>query len=642
MSEGSRRLAAIMFTDMVGYTALGQRNEALSLKLVDEQGKLIRPILIRYHGREVKTMGDAFLVEFPSALEAVRCAYEIQRTVRGFNASVPLDQRLQLRIGVHLGDIIESRGDISGDAVNVASRIQPLSDVGGVCLTRQVYDHVQNKFELPFKNLGAKSLKNVRAPLEVYKIQMPWDDAGSEEPAELDRRRVAVLPLKNMSPDPNDEYFSDGMTEELITALSGVGELTVIARTSIMQYKNSPKRITEIGRELKTGTVIEGSVRKASNKVRITIQMIDAGSEGHLWAQNYDRQMDDIFAIQSEIAEKVADALKVKLLRSEKQKLEKKPTENTEAYTLYLKGRYYWIERNRASVEKGIAYLHKAIQADPSFALAYSDLADCHVIMADLAFMPRVDAYEKIREYANKALELDQNLSQPHAALAAAHLLDYRWAEAEKELKLAIDRNPNNSTARHWLARDYFLRSKNQAAIDEWRKAKEVDPLSLIVGANFGYALVVEGKTGEGIDMIRTVLDMDGGFLAGHVYLACSYIVSGMNAEAAEEAKKLLALSRDGVHISAAMCIYARTGHREEADRLFNQLLKRAETEYIDPWQIAIGYSGLGQKANALEWLEKAVNEKSAQTVYSKALPWLDSLHGDHQFELLCSRIGLT
>lgn len=642
MSEGSRRLAAIMFTDMVGYTALGQRNEMLSLKLVDQQRKLIRPILVRYHGREVKTMGDAFLVEFPSVLEAVRCAYEIQRTAREFNASIRLDQRLQLRIGVHLGDIIESHGDISGDAVNVASRIQPLSDQGGVCLTRQVYDHVQNKFELPLRSLGQKSLKNVRAPLEVYKMQMPWDDAGSEELAELDRRRIAVLPLKNMSPDPNDEYFSDGMTEELITALSGVGELTVIARTSIMQYKNSPKRITEIGRELKTGTVIEGSVRKASNKVRITIQMIDARSEGHLWAQNYDRQIDDIFAIQSEIAEKVADALKVKLVHSEKQRLEKKPTENTEAYTLYLKGRYYWIERNRASVEKGVAYLRKAIEADPSFAMAYSDLADCHVIMADLAFMPAIDAYEKIREYANKALELDQSLSQPHAALAAAHQLNYRWADAERELKLAIDRNPNNATARHWLARDLFLRTKNQEAINEWRKAKEIDPLSLIIGANFGYALVRESKTSEGIDMIRTVLDMDDSFLAAHVYLACSYVVSNMKAEAVEEAKKLLALSRDGVHTAMATCIYAGTGHREDADRLFERLLKRAETEYIDPWQIAIVYSALDQKANALKWLKKAVNEKSAQTVYSKAMPWFDSLKGDHQFELLCSQIGLT
>ena len=642
MSKGSRRLAAIMFTDMVGYTALGQRNEALSLKLVDEQRKLIRPILTRYHGREVKTMGDAFLVEFPSALEAVRCAYEIQRTAREFNTSISPDRRLQLRIGVHLGDIIEAHGDISGDAVNVASRIQPLSDQGGVCLTRQVFDHVQNKFELSFKSLGAKSLKNVREPLEVYRMQMPWDESGSEELGELDRRRIAVLPLKNMSPDPNDEYFSDGMTEELITALSGVGELTVIARTSIMQYKNSPKRITEIGRELKTGTVIEGSVRKASNKVRITIQMIDARSEGHLWAQNYDRQLDDIFAIQSEIAEKVADALKVKLVHSEKQRLEKKPTENTEAYTLYLKGRYYWIERNRASVEKGVAYLRKAIEADPSFALAYSDLADCHVIMADLAFMPAVQAQEKIREYANKALELDRNLSQPHAALASAHQLNYRWDESERELKLAIDRNPNNAIARHWLARDLFLRTRNQEAIKEWRKAKAVDPLSLIIGSNFGYALVREGETAEGIEMVRTVLDMDDSFLAGHIYLACSYVVSGMKTEAVGEAKKLLALSSDGVHRSIAACIYAGTGHRDEADRLFERLLKRAESEYIDPWQIAIVYSALGQKANALKWLEKAVDEKSAETVYSKSMPWFDSLQGDQQFELLCSRIGLT
>jgi len=383
LPEGERRLAAIMFTDIVGFTALSQANESLALSVLDEQRELLRPIFMRHGGREVKTIGDAFLVDFPSALNAVKCAYQIQKTTREFNYTQAEERRVHLRIGVHIGDIVEAEGDISGDAVNVASRIEALADVGGVCLTRQVYDQVQNKLELRMRSLGAKSLKNLRTPMEVFSMVMPWERGVVDEAVELDRHRVAVLPLKNMSPDPNDEYFADGMTEELITALSGLRELTVIARTSIMQYKNSPKRIADVARELKTGTVIEGSVRKAANKLRITVQMIDAATEGHLWAKNYDRQMDDIFAIQSEIAEKVADALKVKLIDTTKRRLERRPTENTEAYTLYLKGRYYWSERTKPSVEKGIAYLHKAVEADPNLALAYSDLADAHVVMAE-------------------------------------------------------------------------------------------------------------------------------------------------------------------------------------------------------------------------------------------------------------------
>src|SRR5713101_2154876 len=442
-----------MFTDIVGFTALGQRNESLALSVLDEQRELLRPIFIKHSGREVKTIGDSFLVDFPSALSAVKCAYEIQKTTREFNSSLPKERRVQVRIGVHLGDVVESQGDISGDTVNVASRIESLADSGGVCLTRQVFDQVQSKFELPLRSMGAKSLKNLRAPMEVFKMVMPWEGAVIEEAVELDSHRVAVLPLKNMSPDPNDEYFADGMTEELITALSGLRELTVIARTSDMQYKNSPKRVAEVGRELKTGTVIEGSVRKAANKVRITVQMIDATTEGHLWVQNSDRQMDDIFAIQSEIAEKVADALKVKLIDSTRHRLEKKPTENTEAYMLYLRGRYYWNERTREDIDKAIKYFEHAIRIDPQFAPSYSGLADCYSVIIDYLWMAPHRTSQLARDFSMKALELDNDLAEAHASLALTQM-NYFWdfGSAERELKRAIELRPNYAPAHHWRA----------------------------------------------------------------------------------------------------------------------------------------------------------------------------------------------
>src|SRR5712692_9436623 len=517
-----------MFTDLVGFTVLSQRNEPLALSVLDEQRGLLRPIFNKHGGREVKTIGDSFLVDFPSALSAVKCAFDIQKTTREFNNSLPEERRVHVRIGVHLGDVGESQGDISGDRVNVASRIESLADSGGVCLTRQVFDQVQSKFELPLRSMGAKSLKNLRAPMEVFKMVMPWEGAVIEEAVELDSHRVAVLPLKNMSPDPNDEYFADGMTEELITALSGVGELTVIARTSVMQYKNSPKRVADVGRELKTGTIIEGSVRKAANKVRITVQMIDAVTEGHLWAQNYDRQMDDIFAIQSEIAEKVAAALKVRLVDSEKRKLEIRPTRSVEAYTLYLKGRYYWNERNEEAIKKAIAYLRKAVQADPNLALAYSDLADAHVVMADYGMMPTSAAHAKVRDYTTRALEIDPGLSQPHAALATIHERSFRWADAESEYHLAIKLNPNNATAHHWYALHLTFEGKERA-MQEWKRAKELDPLSPIIGAAFGYSLVWSGQGEEGLEMVRSVVEMNEGFAAGHRNLAFAYMVLGMN-----------------------------------------------------------------------------------------------------------------
>src|SRR5207247_6975414 len=217
----------------------------------DEQRELLRPVFIRHDGREVKTIGDAFLVAFPSALSAVKCGYEIQKTTKEFNNSLPEERRVHLRIGIHLGDVVESQGDISGDAVNVASRIEQLAEDGGVCLTRQVYDHVQNKFELPLNSLGLRSLKNVNAPVEVFKIEMPWHEERAPQPTQFDMNRIAVLPFVNMSPDPGDEYFADGITEELIDRLSQLSELRVIARTSMMIYKRKEKKASEIAKELR-------------------------------------------------------------------------------------------------------------------------------------------------------------------------------------------------------------------------------------------------------------------------------------------------------------------------------------------------------------------------------------------------------
>ena len=273
-----------MFTDMVGYTALGQKNESLSLALVEEQRKVIRPILTRHNGREVKTIGDAFMVEFPNAVDAVRCAYDIQRAIREFNLSVAVDKRIHLRVGLHVGEVVESQGDISGDAVNIASRIEPLAQDGGVCVTHQVYELVKTKVDITLSSLGPMWLKNVAAPVEVFKMDMPWETEGTRAIPRLDTKRVAVLPFASMSPDPNDEYFADGLTEELIDRLCQVKELGVIARTSVMNYKGQKKNASEIGKELKAGGLVEGSIRKAGNKIRVTAQLIDANTEEHLWS----------------------------------------------------------------------------------------------------------------------------------------------------------------------------------------------------------------------------------------------------------------------------------------------------------------------------------------------------------------------
>ncbi len=475
-----------MYTDLVGYTALGQRNESLSLMLVDGQRKIIRPILKKHYGNEIKTMGDAFLVEFPSALDAVRCAYDIQRNVREYNISQPDDRRIQLRIGIHLGDVVSSQGDISGDAVNVASRIVGLAEDGGVCMTRQVYDQVQNKFELPLTSLGTKSLKNVSSAVEVFRMTMPWEQK-TRHSGGLDQKRIAVLPFANMSPDPNDEYFADGITDEIISTVAGISNLSVISRTSVMGYKGTTKRVGEIGRELEVGSVLEGSFRKAGNKIRITAQLIDVASDRHLWAQTFDRQLDDVFAVQSDIAKNVAEALRVKILSPEMHRIRKKPTESSRAFTLYLKGRSFLNKRGLEDTRKAAKLFERAIKADPHFALGYVGLADCHELLSVNWGVERQANHLKASKMVTKALELDPELAEAHASKALVLSSDFDFRGAERQYRRAIELKPSYAPAHMWYGQ--LLRSEQRwsDSIEHLEKAVELDPLSLVINLNLAH-----------------------------------------------------------------------------------------------------------------------------------------------------------
>jgi adenylate cyclase len=475
-SREERRLSAIMFTDLVGYTALTQKNEALTMQLLEEHRRLVRPFFPKHNGREVKTIGDAFLVEFASALEATRCAFDIQQSLTELNTGRQQDRSVMLRIGIHLGDVIHDQNDVYGDAVNIASRIEPLASPGGICVSQQVYDQIKNKFEFPLSSLGQKNLKNVGEPVEVYKVILPWEK-GSESQSTLEKNRIAVLPLANMSPDPADGYFADGMTEELITSLSGVRQLTVIARTSVMGYKGTTKKVREIGRELEVGSVLEGSVRKAGSKVRITAQLIDTSTEGHLWAQNYDRQLDDVFAIQSEIAEKVAGELRIRLVDSEKQTLEKKPTENTEAYSNLLRGRELYREEIETSVRQALSLFEKAIELDPKFARAYVGVADCHEWLDASGCEPDDIALPIVKTSLEHAIDLDPNLPEAHASLCAMFFNADDDLRSEAEAKRALELNPSLPDPHNMLGELAGLKGDQEEMVRQMETAYRLDPI---------------------------------------------------------------------------------------------------------------------------------------------------------------------
>ena len=632
-----------MFTDVVGYATLGQQNESLSLTLLDEQRKVIRRVIDDHNGREVKTFGDAFLIELPSALDAIRCAYDSQRAIREFNISKPEEKRIRLRIGLHLGDVVESQGDISGDAVNVASRIEPLAEAGGVCLTRQVYDQVNGKFELPLVSIGPKTLKSVGVPIEVFKMVMPWEKETTNEQTDNDVRRIAVLPFTNMSPDPSDEYFADGMTEELITSLSGVTGLIVIARTSIMKYKGGTKSASEIGRDLKVGTLVEGSVRKAGSRIRISVQLVNARNDGHIWAQNYDRQMNDIFEIQSDVARQVAKALQVRLLSSEQKRLDKLPTSNIEAYTLYLKGRHYTGKSfgDLESLKKAIAYYEEAIANDPNFALAYAYLAWSYNQLGFFGMRPE-EVGTKAREYAKKALSIDESLAEAHHALGRAlRNFDWDFPGADREFERAIELNPGFAEAYCAGAMGLLFDRRFDDAVAKVRYALELDPLSWDTGNYAGTVFLYAGLYDEAVEQFKRVLGDNPESAYPRNNLGLAYIQKGMFEAGLREMKSAHSPGNPIAGVDLAYAL-ARSNRLDELRSFLHTLLAEVKTNPVLEAAVASAYANMQDADRALDWLERAYTHRVPSLVSANCDFAYNGIREDPRFQQLMKKIGWT
>ncbi len=639
-----RRLSAIMFTDVVGYTSLSQRNEALALQLVQNHERFLRPIFRKHNGREVKTIGDAFLVEFASALEAVKCACEVQKSLHELNSTLPQQKRIILRIGIHLGDVVHSRGDVFGDAVNVASRIEAVAEPGGVCITQQVYDHVRNKSELPTVYLGKHELKNVELPVDTYKVVMPWEKQPAAVPTSAGSRRIAVLPLANISPDPNDEYFADGMTEEFISAISKIGELRVISRTSVMKYRGASKTVGEIARELGVGAVLEGSVRKSGNKVRITVQLVDGRTDEHLWSQSYDRDIEDLFEIQSDIAQRVAGALEVHLLAKERQRLEKRATDSVEAYTLYLKALHYRGERTGEGLKMAIKYFEEALRKDPKFALAYAGMADCYAQMGDDGILPSAESFPKAKQLAMKALELDETIAEAHATLGAV-LEGYYWdlSGAEREFERAVSRNPNYGKICHCYGVHLACMGRLDEAVVEIKRAQEANPLALDVNDCAANIFNWANQYDRALETCQTMLRIDEKFFPAYQDMGEVYLQKSMFKDALDALEKAVTISKGDSTAKAMLGYgYALSGEEEKGREILAELKVGSKQTYVSPVAIALVYCGLGEKNQAIQWLERAYEERSGGLLSMKVSPvWL-GIRSEPEFIQLMNKIGLT
>lgn len=644
MSGPHRRLAAIMFTDIVGFAALTQRDEERALSLLESHNRLLRPIFPRFHGTEVKAIGDSFLVEFESALEAANCALELQRALRSHNDASP-SSPIEVRIGIHLGDVVHSAGDIFGDAVNIASRIEPLAAPGGICVSEAVYEQIRSKLTASFELLPPTDLKNIGQPIGVYRLEPSPDPAPEVErearPPLL--HRLAVLPFTNMSPDPQDEFFADGLTEELITELARIPRAEVIARTSVMRYKGAPKGIREVGRELRVDVVLEGSVRKAGDRIRITAQLIDVRSEAHLWADRYDREMRAVFELQTEIATQVADALKVQLQPQDRAALGKQPTPSVAAYELYLKGRQLWWAAGEQNYRNAILYFQKAIALDPNFALAHCGLADSYALLGNHGNMRLGEALAMAEPAARKALALDPTLADAHVSLAPILYNRYDWAGAEGELRTAVALDPNGVLAHYWLAVCLAVRGKVKEALQASLRGAALDPLSRQAVLQPSFMLYELRDYQGALDYLREVearLGFRSDFTDSVLELAL-----GRWEAALEHARKAAAGPFEGSPnrraILAIAC--AKAGRTDESQKLLQGLIADTQIGRAPSGVVALVYAALGQTDRAFEWFDNAYRERSALVAEDMLVePLLDNIRGDPRFAEMLKKFHHT
>src|SRR6267143_6348898 len=479
-----RRLTAILAADVVGYSRLMGTNEAGTLAALKAlQTDFIDGKIAEHHGRIVKQTGDGMLVEFPSVVNAVACATEVQRGMRDRNADVPGDRRIQFRIGVNLGDVIVEGEDIFGDGVNVAARLESIAKPGGIMISGSVRDNVGDRLDLTFEDMGEQNLKNIERPIRVYSVALnnpaarDIKDAVPARLEQLEKPSIAVLPFNNMSGDPEQEYFSDGITEDIITDLSKVSGLFVVARNTAFTYKGKTVEVPEVAKRLGVNFVLEGSVRKAGSRVRVTGQLINGKDGGHVWADRYDRDLTDIFAIQDEITHAIVEQLKVKLLPQEKKSIAQAPTANIEAYTYYLRGRDFVHRRSKRYFELARRMFAKAIELDPSYARAYAGIAACDawlymVYQADVSL-------ERILETSAKALALDNNLAEAHTARGVVLAAARKFEEANAEFERALMLDPNSFEACFLYARPAFMQGKIARAVELVERAAEINPAAL-------------------------------------------------------------------------------------------------------------------------------------------------------------------
>jgi len=698
-----RKLAAIMFTDMVGYSALAQRDDKVALELLEEHRRLLREIFPRFHGTEIKTIGDAFLVEFGSALEAAQCAIEIQRTLAKRNHDVTSDRRIELKIGIHIGDVVHRDGDVYGDGVNIASRIEQLAGAGGICVSMDVERQIRNALEARFEKFGSADLKNIKLPMELFRIVLPWESdrkterltarkksqfallaaavcgvlvvllfgwwfiqrsarihqsASSNSPNLMasaptktaDQKSVAVLPFVNLSDDKGSEYFSDGVSEELLTVLQKIPGMHVAARTSAFSFKGKNATAQEIGQKLGVAHLVEGSVRKSGDAVRIAARLTRADTGEELWSENYTRNLKDVFAVQTELAQTIVEQLRGRFggadakekIQAEVQAAEKGGTKNVDAHQLYLQGRFYENRHSDKSTREALAAYQHAVELDPGFARAWAGVARTHTWIAGFASEGGQKAFDahlaSARDALARALAVEPDL--PDALYARAWLetnFDFNWSAATQTVSKAMALAPADPNMLIAAANLETALGNTDRAIEIYRKAVELDPVNAQSRSFLAFGLANTKRFTEAHAEYARVIELNPSAPWAHAGLGLAYLLQNKFEEAANEAQ---ADAGEWARLLIVSCARWAQKRVQESDAALNELIKN-EAE-LAAFQIAEAYGYRNDKDHAFEWLERARRQRDPGLGNLLKDPLLENLHGDSRWNTFLHTMGLA
>jgi len=639
----TRQLAAIMFTDMVGYTALMQTDEQLATKKRERHKKVFEDSISKFRGKILQYYGDGTLSIFNSALEGVNCAIQIQKKLMK-------EPRVDLRIGIHTGDVILEDEGIYGEGVNIASRIESLSVPGGVFISEKVYDDIKNQTDIETHEIGSFELKNVTHPVKVFAISNSGFPVPSrnEIKGKLNQptNRLAVLPFDNFSTDPENEYFSDGITEELINAFTKIDGLLVTSRNSSFAFKKKHEDAREIGVKLNVDKILEGSVRKAGNRVRITAQLINTSDGYHLWSETYDRDLHDIFDVQDEIARIIANKLRESITEKPgAQQFVKQSTGNLEAYSLYLKGIYFLGKLVPSEVEKAIEYFEEAIKLDPLFAPACVGCASCHARLGAMGQINPNKAFEITHRYADKAIELDNTLAEAYYTKGAAYLLyDWKWNEAYTYLSKALKLNSGSSMASFMMSTYYYYFGKMNEAIEVLEKALPYDPLSGFLLDALCEKYFDARRYDDAIQLAEKILEMDPNMRhALELKGFCIGLKGDWNAaiEIFEEVHRLTNHPLKG--LSPLAYAYAKAGQRDKAMQCIQKIEQRQtqEPDAIVDSDLALIWWGLGDNDKTFHYIFRALDKRMPVTPYILNSPLHEGIEIDPRAQELKRRMNL-